>query len=187
MLRSNGPLKFDHLLVSDSKTESDDNPKAEQQQQITSREVTPKRILMAESKTYEKKETDEVIEIAQKYQEYMKNIPIPPAHDTPIPFNSWQELGKSMSASYEQPLHYLTHMILKKWDELKIGTEKENRPIDTINHPNKAEATVWAIEVIRRHYNLTGHVQLAKLWLSDPTYQSCVDPIITDTVESEHA
>ncbi|KAL5743910.1 hypothetical protein ACOSQ2_027026 [Xanthoceras sorbifolium] len=194
MLLRYRPLKSDHLLVSDSETESDDLEgyfNSTQVRRWNSRDIYNEEKVKendfdeGESIKDIKAETDEVIEDAKKYQEKMKKIPIPPTHKAPIAFNTWQELGKSISESYGQPLHYLTLKILKKWDESRIGTEEETKPMHTIIPPNKAETTIWVIEEFHRLCN--SHARLAKPWLSDPTYHAFVDPIITDDVESDNA
>ncbi|KAK1576231.1 hypothetical protein Q3G72_012071 [Acer saccharum] len=122
---------------------------------------------------------DQVIKIAKQYQEKMEKIPIPQAHaQAPIPFTTWQELEKSMSQMYGQPLHYATHRILEDWENLRV--------LDSISPPKNAEAVIWGIEEM--HRSCISHLELAKLWLSDPTYHAFVDPIIKcDNVESDHA
>ncbi|KAK3219326.1 hypothetical protein Dsin_013296, partial [Dipteronia sinensis] len=42
--------------------------------------------------------------------------------------------------------------------------------------PKNAEAIIWGIEDL--HRRCISHLELAKLWLSDPTYHAFVDPII---------
>ncbi|KAK2651668.1 hypothetical protein Ddye_011524, partial [Dipteronia dyeriana] len=106
------------------------------------------------------------MEIAKQYQEKMEKIRIPPAHEAPIPFATWKELKKSMSQKYGQPLRYATHRILEDWDKSRVGTEEDNKPMDTIIPSNKAEAIIWGIEEIHRRCH--SHLRLAKLWLSHP-------------------
>ncbi|KAM5570078.1 protein RDM1-like [Rosa sericea] len=112
---------------------------------------------------------------AEMYQEYMKHIPIPTHRGSVIPFTSWMGLGKSIKQLYGQPLHYLTNIQLKQWDQLRIGSEDEYRPLDAIIHPCKAEATIWLIEEV--HRNTSSHYHLANLWLSDPMHHAFVDSI----------
>ncbi|KAG4992975.1 hypothetical protein AAZX31_11G007500 [Glycine max] len=118
---------------------------------------------------------DALIRRAEMYQDYMKQIPIPNHRGTMIPFTSWMGLGRSMKQIYEQPLHYLTNILLKQWDQLRIGSEDEYKPLDTIVHPHKAEATIWLIEEI--HRQTSSHFHLASLWKVDPMYNGFVDSI----------
>jgi hypothetical protein len=109
------------------------------------------------------------------YQEYMKQIPIPIHRGSVIPFTTWMGLGKSIKQLYGQPLHYLTNNLLKQWDQMRIGSEDEQRPLDTIIHPCKAEATIWLAEEV--HRTTSSHLHLAKLWLFDPMHHAFVDSI----------
>ncbi|GAY58352.1 hypothetical protein CUMW_186380 [Citrus unshiu] len=119
---------------------------------------------------------------AEMYQEYMKQLPIPTKRSSIIPFTSWVGLGNSIKQLYEQPLHYLTNIHLKQWDQLRFGTEDEHKPLDSIVHPCKAEATVWLIEEVHR---LTScHHHLAKLWLSDPMHYVFIDSITLNSPKS---
>ncbi|KAL7177874.1 hypothetical protein ACSBR2_031103 [Camellia fascicularis] len=118
---------------------------------------------------------DMMIRRAQMYQNYMKQIPIPTLRGSVIPFNSWTGLSKSIKKLYGQPLHYLTNILLIQWDKMRIGGEDEDRPLDTIFHPCKAEANIWLIEEV--HRRTTSHHHLAKLWLSDPMPHAFIDPI----------
>ncbi|KAH9764886.1 protein RDM1 [Citrus sinensis] len=119
---------------------------------------------------------------AEMYQEYMKQLPIPTQRSSIIPFTSWVGLGNSIKQLYEQPLHYLTNIHLKQWDQLRFGTEDEHKPLDSIVHPCKAEATVWLIEEVHR---LTScHHHLAKLWLSDPMHYVFIDSITLNSPKS---
>ncbi|GMP77121.1 hypothetical protein CsSME_00033505 [Camellia sinensis var. sinensis] len=123
----------------------------------------------------EKSSEETVIRRAQMYQNYMKQIPIPTLRGSVIPFNSWTGLSKSIKKLYGQPLHYLTNILLIQWDKMRIGGEDEDRPLDTIFHPCKAEANIWLIEEV--HRGTTSHHHLAKLWLSDPMPHAFIDPI----------
>ncbi|KAG6597432.1 Protein RDM1, partial [Cucurbita argyrosperma subsp. sororia] len=116
-----------------------------------------------------------LIKRAEMYQEYMKQIPIPAHRGSVIPFRTWMGLGKSIKQLYEQPLHYLTNIQLKQWDQLRFGSVDEYKPLDTIIHPSKAEATVWLVEEI--HRRTSSHHHVAKLWLSDSMHEVYVDSI----------
>ncbi|XP_004511382.1 protein RDM1-like isoform X2 [Cicer arietinum] len=119
--------------------------------------------------------TDVLTRRAAMYQDYMKQIPIPSSRGSVIPFNSWMGLGSSIKQLYGQPLHYLTNILLKQWDQLRIGGEDEYMPLDDIIHPSKAEATVWLIEEI--HRQTSSHFHIANLWKTDPMYHGFVDSI----------
>uniref|UniRef100_A0A5B7BAH6 Protein RDM1 n=1 Tax=Davidia involucrata TaxID=16924 RepID=A0A5B7BAH6_DAVIN len=116
-----------------------------------------------------------VIRRAEMYQEYMKHVPIPTHRGSVIPFTSWTGLAKSIKQLYGQPLHYLTNIRLKQWDQLRIGADDEDRPLDTVIHPCKAEASIWLIEEV--HRLTSSHHHLAKLWLADPRHHAFIDPI----------
>ncbi|KAA8539384.1 hypothetical protein F0562_026076 [Nyssa sinensis] len=120
-------------------------------------------------------EKDLVIRRAEMYQEYMKQIQIPTHRGSVIPYTSWTGLAKSIKQLYGQPLHYLTNIRLKQWDQLRIGADDEDRPLDTIIHPSKAEASIWLIEEVHRLTPSPHH--LAKLWLADPMHHAFIDPI----------
>lgn len=119
-----------------------------------------------------------VIKRAELYQNYMKQIPIPTPRGSVIPFTTWMGLAKSMKQLYGQPLHYLTNILLKQWDRLRIGTEDEHSPLDTIIHPTKAESNIWLIEEVHRRTSSPLHV--AKLWQADPMHHTFVDSIFPD-------
>ncbi|GLT99602.1 hypothetical protein SLE2022_170310 [Rubroshorea leprosula] len=87
-------------------------------------------------------------------------------------------LGRSINQLYGQPLHYLTNILLKQWDQLRFGSEDEDMPPDITVHPCKAEATIWLIE--EAHWHTTSSHHVAKLWLSDPTHDAFVDPIFPE-------
>lgn len=112
---------------------------------------------------------------AAMYQDYMKQIPIPSNRGSVIPFTSWMGLGKSIKQLYGQPLHYLTNVALKQWDQLRIGSEDEWKPLDDIVHPCKAEASVWLMEEV--HRQTSSHFYIANLWKEDPVYSGFVDSI----------
>ncbi|VYS58272.1 unnamed protein product [Arabidopsis thaliana] len=115
---------------------------------------------------------------AEMYQDYMKQVPIPTNRGSLIPFTSWVGLSISMKQLYGQPLHYLTNVLLQRWDQSRFGTDSEEQRLDSIIHPTKAEATIWLVEEIHR---LTpSHLHMALLWRSDPMYHSFIDPIFPE-------
>ena len=120
-------------------------------------------------------DADVVIRRAEMYQEYMKQIPIPARRGSLIPFDTWMGLAKSIKQLYGQPLHYLTNILVKQWDQLRIGSKDENRSLDSIIHPSKAEASIWLIEEVHRQTTSPHH--MAKLWQSDPMHYAFVDSI----------
>ncbi|CAL0314561.1 unnamed protein product [Lupinus luteus] len=124
---------------------------------------------------------DVLIKRAEMYQDYMKQIQIPSHRGSVIPFTSWMGLGRSIKQLYGQPLHYLTNILLKQWDQLRIGSSHEYTPLDDIVHPCKAEATIWLMEEI--HRQTSSHVQIAEHWKRDPMYNAFVDSNIPT---SEH-
>jgi len=109
------------------------------------------------------------------YQQYMKHIPVPAYCDSVIPFTSWLGLAGSLKQLYEQPLHYLTNVLLKRWDQQRIGSDDEHRRLDAIIHPVRAETLIWATEEV--HRLTTSGQHLASLWASDPMYHAYVDPV----------
>ncbi|XAR57269.1 hypothetical protein NMG60_11025342 [Bertholletia excelsa] len=119
---------------------------------------------------------DEVSRRAKMYQDYMKQIPIPTQRGSVIPFTSWTGLAKSIKLLYGQPLHYLTNSLLKEWDKMRFGEDDEDKPLDMVIHPCKAEASIWLIEEV--HRLTTSHHHLAKLWLADPMPHANIDPIL---------
>lgn len=118
---------------------------------------------------------DLVIRRAAMYQDYMKQIPIPSHRGSVIPFTSWMGLGRSIKQLYGQPLHYLTNILLKQWDQSRMGSEDEHKPLDNIIHPSKAEASIWLIEEV--HRQTSSHLHIAKLWQADPMHHAFVDSI----------
>ncbi|CAK8539182.1 unnamed protein product [Lathyrus sativus] len=119
---------------------------------------------------------------AAMYQDYMKQIPIPTKRGSVIPFTSWMGLGKSIKQLYGQPLHYLTNVALMQWDQLRIGSEDEWKPLDDIVHPCKAEASIWLMEEI--HRQTSSHFYIANLWKKDPMYSGFVDSIFPKLEQS---
>nr|XP_043612885.1 protein RDM1-like [Erigeron canadensis]XP_043612886.1 protein RDM1-like [Erigeron canadensis] len=116
-----------------------------------------------------------MIRSAKMYQEYMKQIPIPAQRGSVITFTSWSGLAKSMKQLYQQPLHYLTNVRVKEWDQLRGDADIRAEPLDTIIHPCKAETNIWLMEEVHR---LTSSYQfLAKLWLADPMYNASIDSV----------
>ncbi|KAL4386018.1 hypothetical protein GQ457_09G020170 [Hibiscus cannabinus] len=124
---------------------------------------------------------DLLIRKAEIYQEYMKQLPIPTCRGSIIPFTTWMGLGRSIKQLYEQPLHYLTNILLKQWDQLRIGSEDEHRPLDIVVHPCKAEATIWLVEEL--HRRTSSHHHIAKLWLSDPMCHAFIDSIFPQLLD----
>ncbi|XVF75343.1 hypothetical protein PTKIN_Ptkin13bG0180500 [Pterospermum kingtungense] len=197
MLKRFYPPKNDHLLLSDSETESDDDKnnyfhdkqlyrKTNNNGKTTKKESkrsNKKKITLVNGESSQDKEAFkekpeiEVIKAAKAYQEYMKQLPVPVALESSsiVPFITWKSLADSMKQKYEQPLHYLTHMHLKQWDQSRASTNETN-PIGNVIHPTKAEATVWVVEEFNRHFAC--HQFLAKLWLSDPNYHDFVDALV---------
>ncbi|GAV68880.1 DUF1950 domain-containing protein, partial [Cephalotus follicularis] len=181
MLRRYRPLKEDHLLLSDSETDSDDlsvyvnvvqGQKRKNRQKNLEKEFNKnkkcKKEKSIDQESYEDKKMS-LKKLSGKYQEYMKQFPIPTSvHESPIAFNTWQDLAKSMKKMYGQPLHYLTHLLLKQWDD----TKDENKPLDTIIHRAKAESTIWVIEEFYRDCSSCEYI--AKLWLADPAYYNLI-------------
>ncbi|KAL8537510.1 hypothetical protein ACS0TY_012584 [Phlomoides rotata] len=47
-------------------------------------------------------------------------------------------MESSIRQLYNQPLHYLTNVQLKKMDQEKLGAEDEDVWLDTTIHPTKA-------------------------------------------------
>lgn len=115
------------------------------------------------------------------YQEFMRIIPIPRHRGSVIPFKSWQGLGMSMKELHGQPLHYLTNLLLKQWDQQRVGAEEEHQRLDSIIHPAKAESLIWACEEVHRLSCSPFH--LAKLWASDAMYHAFIDPIFPEITQ----
>jgi len=112
---------------------------------------------------------------AKMYQDYMKEVPIPTHRGSVVPCTSWTGLAKSLKQLYGQPLHYLTNIRLRQWDQLRAGGEDEYRPLDTIIHPYKAEANIWLMEEV--HRLTTSCEYLSQLWLADSAHHAFIDPI----------
>ncbi|KAL8485190.1 hypothetical protein ACS0TY_027481 [Phlomoides rotata] len=112
---------------------------------------------------------------AKSYQEYMKLIPIPTNRGSVIPFTSWVELGSSIKQLYNQPLHYLTDVQLKKMDQERLGAEDVDVRLDTIIHPTKAELIIWLMEEVHRRTSSPHH--LLQLWEADSKYHAFIDAI----------
>ncbi|KAK8488174.1 hypothetical protein V6N13_121959 [Hibiscus sabdariffa] len=168
MLKRFYPPTKDHLFLSDSETESDDelnNYVKDQHSNKNTRSNNRRRSIKKECKRSNSKKVNgessqdkdafkeeqefEVMKDAKKYQQKMKKFPIPepvpvPIRISPIPsFITWQRLGESMKQKYEQPLHYLTQILLKQWDESRGNNEVMMRkPIGNVIDPIKAEASV---------------------------------------------
>ncbi|OMO96847.1 Protein RDM1 [Corchorus olitorius] len=203
MLKRYNPPKSNHLFLSSSETESDDNYRHR-------KKINKRKIIRKESKRSNKKkptpvngeskeevskineikeevskvngvskeeQENEVIKEAEKYQEYMKLLSVPVTVESPskLPFITWQDLAKSIKQKYGQPLHYLTHNLLKQWDESRANNKNEinNNPIGNVIDPLKAEATLWVVEEFNRQF--ASHHYIAKLWICDPKYHDFVD------------
>ncbi|KAH9622606.1 hypothetical protein KSS87_021573 [Heliosperma pusillum] len=116
-----------------------------------------------------------ILRRAKMYQEYMNKVPIPNIRGSVILCNSWMELAKSLKELYGQPLHYLTNVLLKQWDQARFETCNDYQPLDTVVHPLKAESTIWLLEDI--HRRTASYHQLSKLWMQDSAYHAFVDPV----------
>ncbi|PRQ59162.1 putative protein RDM1 [Rosa chinensis] len=191
MLRRRCPLSYQHLLMSDSETDSDDlsemcNARVGLSKKRGKSTVNEGRKV----KINKKKKSNEgpgiakedqpelhVVKVAEEYQEHMKKIPIPMIRRSDAMFITWHSLANSMKQFYGQPLHYLTHVLVKQWDQSRIGNVDEEKPMDNIIHSRKAESTIWGVEEV--HRRCTSHIHLAKLWLSDPDYSAVVGDVIT--------
>ncbi|XVF26521.1 hypothetical protein REPUB_Repub14bG0024100 [Reevesia pubescens] len=100
---------------------------------------------------------------------------IPTLRGSIIPFTIWMGLGRSIKQLYGQPLHYLTKILLKQWDHLRISGEDKHSPLDIVIHPCNAEAIVWLIEEL--HRQTSSHHHIAKLWQSNPMRHAFIDSI----------
>ncbi|KAK6933182.1 Protein RDM1, plant [Dillenia turbinata] len=140
-------------------------------------EVELKKRKLIEGETSEVREIrvepDEIIKHAKLYQRYMKSIQIPDLLKLEIPFATWQDLAQAIKILYKQPLHYLTNVLLEKWDHSRMGTKDDQKPMDEIIHPIKAEELIWMIESI--HRSNTDYFYLAGLWVSHPDHQAFID------------
>lgn len=125
---------------------------------------------------------DALMRRAKMYQEYMKEIPVPTIRGSLIPFTSWTGLAKSIKQLYGQPLHYLTNVRIKQWDQMRVGADDEDTPLDSVIHPRKAEATIWLTEEV--HRLTSSHLHLSKLWLADPMHYAFIDPVFPELSKS---
>ncbi|KAH0720258.1 hypothetical protein KY284_005288 [Solanum tuberosum] len=125
---------------------------------------------------------DSFLRRSRMYQEYMKVVPMPTQRGFVIPFTSWVGFATSMKEFYAKPLHYLTNVQMKKFDQMRLGADNEDVPLDTIIDPGKAEATIWIIEEV--HRCTSSHHYIAKLWLADPIYHRHVDAIFPELPNS---
>ncbi|WMV50624.1 hypothetical protein MTR67_044009 [Solanum verrucosum] len=116
------------------------------------------------------------------YQEYMKVVPMPTQRGFVIPFTSWVGFAASMKEFYGQPLHYLTDVQMKKFDQMRLGADNEDVPLDTIIDPGKAEATIWIIEEV--HRCTSSHHYIARLWHADTMYHRHVDAFFLELPNS---
>ncbi|WMV50606.1 hypothetical protein MTR67_043991 [Solanum verrucosum] len=85
---------------------------------------------------------DSILRRARMYQEYMKVVPIPIERGFIIPFTSWVGLAATMKELYGPPLHYLTNVQIRKFDQMRLGVDNEDVRLDTIIDQSKAEATI---------------------------------------------
>ncbi|KAB2010729.1 hypothetical protein ES319_D10G261700v1 [Gossypium barbadense] len=85
---------------------------------------------------------------------------------------------------YEQPLHYLTQILLKQLDESSgNGINNNNievmimkkQPISNVIDPRTTKATVRVIENFNKQF--VSHHYISKIWLSDPNYHYFVDDL----------
>ncbi|KAG5580657.1 hypothetical protein H5410_051284 [Solanum commersonii] len=90
-----------------------------------------------------------------------------------IRFTSWVGFAASMKEFYGQPLHYLTNVQMKKFDQMRLGADNEDVPLDTVINPSIAEATIWIIEEV--HMCTSSHHYITRIWLVDPMYPRHVD------------
>ncbi|XP_059293824.1 protein RDM1-like [Lycium ferocissimum] len=118
---------------------------------------------------------DALLRRARMYQEYMQHVPIPAERHFVIPCTSWTGLAASIKNLYGQPLHYLTNLCMKQWDQMRIGADNEEDPLDMLIHPAKAESSIWLMEEVNRRTSSPHYI--AKLWLADPMYHVYIDPI----------
>jgi len=72
------------------------------------------------------------------YKECIKVVPIPTERGFIIHFTSWVGLAATMKELYRQPLHYLTNVQIRKFDQMRFGADNEDVPLDTIIDPRKA-------------------------------------------------
>ncbi|CAA6658530.1 unnamed protein product [Spirodela intermedia] len=105
----------------------------------------------------------------------------PPSSGSVIPFKSWQGLGRSMKQLHGQPLHYLTNLLLKQWDQQRVGAEEEHQRLDSVVHPAKAESFIWVCEEVHRLTSSPFH--LAKLWAADDMFHASIDPIFPEITQ----
>ncbi|CAA7394801.1 unnamed protein product [Spirodela intermedia] len=124
---------------------------------------------------------DGLIRRAEMYQEFMRLLAIPHHRGSVIPFMSWQGLGRSMKQLHGQPLHYLTNLLLKQWDQQRVGAEKEHQRLDSVVHPAKAESFIWVCEEVHRLTCSPFH--LAKLWAADDMFHASIDPIFPEITQ----
>ncbi|GAB4827466.1 hypothetical protein Ancab_034350 [Ancistrocladus abbreviatus] len=162
MLKRYLPFEDKHLANSNSETESDDLS------DITSCNRCNKNGVRGKEDNggvkLQEEAPEELVYRAKIYQQHMKRILLPKPSGFAAKYNTWVELAMSIEEFYKQPLHYLTFVLLKQWDELRDGKE----PLHKISNVIEAEATVWLIEDV--HRLTTTPEYLARLWLSDPQH-----------------
>ncbi|KAL3513337.1 hypothetical protein ACH5RR_026054 [Cinchona calisaya] len=163
-----------HILSDDSSSDDDAGPESKW---LRTAVKIPQRAEEAISE-------DALLRKAQIYQEYMKQIPTPSLRGSNVPFTSWTGLGTSLKQLYGQPLHYLSNVHLRQLDQLRLGADDEDRQLDAIILPPKAETSIWLIEEV--HRRSSSHHHLAKLWLNDPLHHVFIDPIVLELQKSSH-
>lgn len=167
-------MEWDHqvdLVSSDDSSSSDADMEVDESRSLQQQTTEPVLSQPADAKPSE----GTIIRRAKMYQEYMSKVPIPSHRGSIIPCNSWMGLAKSLKELYGQPLHYLTNIQLKQWDQARFESGDESQPLDTVVHPLKAETTIWLIEEV--HRLTASYHHLARLWARDPMHHAFVDPI----------
>ncbi|XP_076960437.1 protein RDM1-like [Bidens hawaiensis] len=152
----------------DISSDDDDKPK----QDTVKRPKTELTVITPTKKVLSQ---DLLIRSAKMYQEYMNEIPIPAQRGSVISFTSWSNLAKSMKQMYRQPLHYLTNVRVREWDQMRSDAAGGDEPLDTVIHPCKAETNIWLMEEV--HRLTTSHQFLANLWSADPMYNAFIDSV----------
>ncbi|KAK7295736.1 hypothetical protein RJT34_18648 [Clitoria ternatea] len=118
-----------------------------------------------------------LVEVAKKYQNYMRFMPTPRCRITEqIEAVSWENVAEALKKWCGQTLHYLTYKLCKQWDGARVGSEDEEKPLHAIINWRDAEDTIWHIEQIHRLFTSPSH--LAMLWLGDPQFNTFVDEAV---------
>lgn len=108
----------------------------------------------------------------------MKRTPIPKVlQSSELPFITWHGLAKFMRKFHAQPLHYLTYVLTKQWDQSRSsGYQDQETPMNKIIPSSKAVNIIWDIEQVHRVCTSPSH--LAKLWSSDPEYLAYANEVL---------